>query len=74
MIDYKIKKSIAVLTDKTAYRTELNLISFNGNPAKYDIRKWYVDGEMRKMLKGITLTVNELKELKAVLNSMEELN
>ena len=74
MIDYKLEKSIAVLSDKNAYTTELNLISYSGKPAKYDIRKWYVDGELRKMLKGITLTVDELKELKAVLNSMEELN
>lgn len=73
MIDYKIIKTIAVLSDVNDFTTELNLISYNGKPAKYDIRKWYANGEMRKILKGITLTVDEMKELKSVLNAMEEL-
>ena len=38
---------------------ELNRVSFNGAPAKYDIRTWSPDHT--KMGKGITLTSEEFK-------------
>ena len=49
--------------------TELNLISWNGNAPKYDIRSWSPDHE--KMGKGITLTGEELAELKSILDTLE---
>lgn len=47
----------------TAGRKEVNMVSWNGNPAKVDIREW-VDGKPRK---GITLTDAEAEELYKVL-------
>lgn len=44
---------------------EVNLVSWNGNPAKVDIREWYDDHT--RMKKGITLTDAEAKELYEVL-------
>ena len=43
--------------------------SWNGNPPKYDIRDWSPDGS--RMAKGISLTEEELKTLKGILDDME---
>lgn len=53
---------------------QLNLISWNGAIPKYDLRNWYKDKEGNdKYSKGVTLTANELRELKALLNTMTEI-
>lgn len=63
---YEIKEEIAVLSKNSkGWQRELNLISWNGNPPKYDIRDWAPDHE--KMGKGITLTKEEAKALAAAL-------
>ena len=41
----------------------------SGNPPKYDIRDWSPDGS--RMAKGISLTEEELKTLKGILDDME---
>ncbi len=65
-IEYKIEKEIGVLSEKSGgWRKELNLISWNGKEAKYDIRDWAPDHE--KMGKGVTLTEEEAKKLKELL-------
>ena len=59
---YEIVEHIAVLsTSKTGWTKELNLISWNGRTAKYDIREWSPEHE--KMGKGIGLTKDELESL-----------
>lgn len=59
---FEIVKNIAVLsTEKSGWTKEINLVSFNDNPPKYDIRTW--DQEHQKMGKGITLSKDEMKEL-----------
>lgn len=38
---FEIVKNIAVLsTEKSGWTKEINLVSFNDNPPKYDIRTW----------------------------------
>ena len=49
---------------------EVNLVSWNGRPAKVDIREWYDDHE--KCGKGITLTDAEAKELYETLRKRYE--
>lgn len=44
-------------------------MSWNGKEAKYDLRDWAPEHE--KMGKGITLSVEELRKLKELLNKME---
>ena len=64
---YEIRQRMGVLSRSASgdFTTEINLISFNGAAPKIDIRKWdRRDGE--KMLKGITLTLEEWEALKAV--------
>ena len=51
------------------WNLELNKISWNNNPAKYDLRSWSPDHQ--KMGKGVTLSTEELKKLRDLLNSIE---
>lgn len=63
---YDIMKHIGVLSENAkGWTKELNLISWNGAAPKYDIREWAPEHE--KMGKDITLTEDELKELKEIL-------
>lgn len=69
-IKFEIKENVGVLSQSPkGWTKELNLISWNGKEAKYDLRDWAPNHE--KMGKGITLTVEELKTLNNVLNSVE---
>jgi hypothetical protein len=62
-ISFEIIKKISTLSSNEARgrKKELNLISWNGRPPKYDIRDWEADHS--RMGKGVTLTENELKQL-----------
>ena len=65
-IKYTIVKEIAILAEGAkGWTKELNLISWNDKEPKYDIREWSPKHE--KMGKGVTLTVEELKNLKDAL-------
>ena len=58
-IKYEIVKEIAVLSEKASgWTKEINLVSWNGRDAKYDIREWAPGHE--RMSKGITLTEEEM--------------
>lgn len=64
---YEITEKIAVLSEKGGWTKELNMVSWNERPAKYDIRDW--NHEEGKMRKGITLSDEEAKILKEALDS-----
>ena len=69
-ITYDIEERIAVLsTNARGWERQLNLISWNGHPAKYDIRDWSPDGS--RMSKGISLSADEMKTLKDILEELE---
>lgn len=69
-IKFEIKETIGVLSISTkGWSKELNLVSWNDKDPKYDIREW--DPPHEKMGKGVTLSVDELKKLKELLNSIE---
>lgn len=64
---YEITEKIAVLSENgKGWTKELNKISWNGRPEKYDIRDW--NHEEEKMGKGVTLSEQELKALAQVLS------
>lgn len=68
-IKYEIKETLGELSEPgKIWRKELNLISWNDKEAKYDIRDWSPEHE--KMGKGITLSKEELINLKALLNEI----
>lgn len=65
---FTIEKSIGLVAEgKGGWNLELNLVSWGGRPAKYDLRSWSPDHQ--KMGKGITLTKEELESLKNLLNT-----
>ena len=68
-IKYEIEEKLGVLSESSkGWTKELNLVSWNGRDAKYDIRDW--DPEYEKMGKGITLSAEELKKLRDILNEL----
>jgi hypothetical protein len=69
-IKFDIIKKIGVIAENAkGWQKELNIISWNGRDPKYDLRDWAPDHE--KMGKGITLSKEELKGLKMLLDKLE---
>ncbi len=69
-IKFEIEKEIGTISESSkGWSKELNLISWNGKEAKYDLRDWAPEHE--KMGKGVTLSVDELKALKELLNKVD---
>lgn len=69
-IKYEITETVGKLSEsQKGWSKELNLVSWNGREPKYDLRDWAPEHE--KMGKGITMTGEELKKLKAILNNMD---
>ena len=69
-IKFTITQHIATLsTSPKGWTKELNLVSWNDATPKYDLREWSPDHS--KMGKGVTLTSDELKELKKALMECE---
>jgi hypothetical protein len=69
-IKYEIKENIGTISESPkGWKRELNLVSWNNKEPKFDLRDWAPENE--KMGKGITLTNDELKALKILLNEME---
>ena len=67
---YEITERIAVLSTATnGWECQLNMVSWNGREPKYDIRTWAPDGS--KMGKGISLTLEELQNLKGILDELD---
>ena len=66
---FEIVERFGVLSEsKGGWTMELNTVSWGDRPAKYDIRSWSPDHQ--KMGKGVTLTKEELVELKKILAPM----
>ena len=67
---YNIEDRIAIISRSADGNNtlELNRISYNGRPAKLDLRRWlYEEDGSAKMHKGITLSDEEAGELGNVL-------
>jgi len=66
MAEFEIVKELGVLSEKaTGWKRELNLVSWYGKDAKYDIRDWAPERD--KCGKGITLSAEEYEKLKELL-------
>lgn len=65
-LKFEIVENLGVLSENAkGWRKELNLVSWNERPAKYDLRDW--NPEHTRMTKGITLTEEEAKVLSEIL-------
>jgi hypothetical protein len=69
-IKFEIKETVGVLSESAkGWTKELNLVSWNDRDPKYDIREW--SPEHDKMGKGVTLSKEELKALKQLLDKLD---
>jgi len=69
---YEIVKTLGVVSQpNNGWIKELNLISWNNREPVYDLRTW--DEAHERMGKGITLTADDLKNLKELLEGLDEI-
>lgn len=66
---YNIVKKLGVLSESGKWTKEINLIEWSDNSAKYDIRTW--NTETNAPGKGLALSLDEIKALKEILNSID---
>jgi len=68
-VKFEITKHIGVLSESAkGWTKELNLVSWNDREPKYDIREWSPQRE--KMGKGVTLSEDEVSNLKELLSNL----
>lgn len=68
MSDFKfeVTEHLGTLSESAkGWTKELNKVSFNDRPAKYDLREW--DPDHQKMSKGVTLNDEEMEILSKIL-------
>ena len=68
MSDFKfeITEHLGTLSESAkGWTKELNKVSFNDRPDKYDLREW--DPDHQKMSKGVTLNDEEMEILSKIL-------
>ena len=69
-ITYEIVMQIGVLSQSNSgWTKELNLVSWNDRPPKYDIRDWSADHS--QLGRGVTLSREELLALRDLLNQWD---
>ena len=67
---FEIMEHIGVLSAyKTGWKREINIVSWNGNAPKYDIRDWDPDHE--RMSRGITLSEKEMGRVRQMLDERD---
>lgn len=67
---YQIVQNLGVLSvSESGWSKELNLVSFNDQQPKYDIREWSPD--RKKMSRGIRFEKEELLKLGSLITEME---
>lgn len=69
MITHQIEKTLAEIGSTGSTAKRLTLTSWNGNPAKLDLRIWRTDEEPPKPGRGLTLTEEEAQALADALNA-----
>ena len=66
-LKYEIINNIGIVSEgRKGWHKELNRVSWNEAEPKYDLRDW--DPEHEKMGKGVTLTEEELRKLKEIID------
>ena len=66
-LKFELINVIGIVSNSTkGWKKELTRVSWNGEEPKYDIRTW--DEEHDKMGKGVTLSVEELRNLKKLID------
>ncbi len=69
-ITYQVKEHIGVISKaRNGWTKEVNLVSWNGGDARYELRSWAPDHI--RMGKGIALSAEEIGSLKRMLSDLE---
>lgn len=69
-IKFEITRSLGVLSQGSkGWQKEINLVSWNERSPKIDIRDW--DPNHEKMGKGVTLSPEEVKQLRDILTQLD---
>ncbi len=69
-LKFEITEHLGVISENAkGWKKELNLVSWNDREPKFDIREWSPDHT--RMGKGLTLTEDEVVELKAILDELD---
>lgn len=68
-VTFEIVQGLGTLSESGTWRKELNIVQWGDNIAKYDIRAW--NSDHTKLGRGVTLSAEELKTLKGILNNLE---
>ena len=68
-MEYTIIRHVSTIKKWSTTSLELNIVKWGENPEKYDLRRWKNNTPGRR---GVTMTVEELKQLYAVVGN--ELN
>ena len=66
---YNIVKKLGVLSESGKWSKQVNLIEWSDNAPKYDIRTWNTETNVPG--KGLALSLDEMKALKEILNSVD---
>ena len=67
-ITYEINERLGIISeDMNGWTRELNLVSWNGGKAKFDLREWSPDHT--RMRKGFTFNHEEMAKVKAMLET-----
>lgn len=70
-IVFEIVEKIGVVENyPTGWTKEINMVSWNGAPAKVDIRDW--DKEHERMSRGVTLTEENMGKIMEMMKSRAE--
>jgi hypothetical protein len=69
-LKFEIRKNMGIIGEGTkGWKKEVNIVSWNDRKPKLDIRDW--DENHVKMGKGITLSKDEVGELKKLLDDID---
>lgn len=67
-VTFEIVDHIGVIQEyPNGWRKELNKVSWNGNPPKFDIREW--DPNHERMSRGVTLSLREMDQIRGLMNA-----
>lgn len=70
-VTFEVKEKLGVISQNGTVSTELRLVSWNGDEPKYDIRPWWEDDKgIEKCGKGLRLTLEDLKNLDAIIQKL----
>lgn len=70
-ISYEVVEDFGSVCEDENYELRIRLVSWNGRPAKYDIRRWHKT-DPEKCGKGLTLSGEEIEALTDALSEIKE--